>query len=631
MTFRRPITAWLLALLGCCASCSKPAGLPKIEVEQPLHELLLHLERRTIVEENPRWPVRQDLLRPSARRHGFEGPLPAIELTPPCEVRWEVPRTYPEAVLRFALCVQRGGYQGRGAVHVEVELDGRSVLSHVLPSGEDIRGEDRRWHRLQMPVGSGGALTVRTRYEGDQPDPPRVALGHPRVVVPFEVERQRRSPGHPNVVLIVIDTLRADRLGLYGHQRPVSPVIDSLGERGLVFERAHSTTAWTVPSTASILTGMSPAEHGIGIAESYYLSDSLVTLGEAFQLAGFTTGGFACNPLISAGHNFTQGFEFFEAYDWPHAHAIHDDVAAWLRRRKEDRFFLYLHLVEPHYPYGPREQFSARLGIQAPPEYVERRLDLALDAFYADPAADLAALERDTRHQLDLYDAEILEVDTEIGRILDLLAEFGLAEDTVVAITSDHGEEFLENGWIGHHSQLFDAQTRVPLLFFGPGVPAGLRVEHPIENRHLAPTLLGLAGIAPAANLRGPDLLEIARGMSAPPSGVFLSNSQARWADLLARRVERRGQTFSLIEDGWRLMWSLPLPGTDQEDRLALFDLANDPECRTDVAAEHAERVAYLRGRIQAWLNDGLGRRPWVMPAAEGTLEMLRDLGYIGD
>jgi arylsulfatase A-like enzyme len=144
--------------------------------------------------------------------------------------------------------------------------------------------------------------------------------------------------------------------------------MDALAERGTLFDRAYSAAAWTIPSTASVLTGASAPEHGLGFGGSYYLSDSLVTVAEAFQTAGFTTGGFACNPLIARSRNFAQGFEYFRDYSWPRGEEIRADVDQFLEQHTGERFFLYVHYVDPHYPYEPTAAAAEGIVGEPPPD-----------------------------------------------------------------------------------------------------------------------------------------------------------------------------------------------------------------------------------------------------------------------
>lgn len=641
MTHHGPPPLAGLALAALAAAGCGRGGLAPIEAERPLLELLAHPELRTVVREDAARPVEQDLVMPRGSGSDDYGAYPALRLAPPAEVAWIVPPTDPSARLRFAIGIERRGYQGSGSMRFELLLDGRSIFDETLPCGGDLAREERRWHRFELPIGAGGELRARTSYSGDQPEPPVAALGLLRIVIPFEVERRRARPGEPNVVLVLVDTLRADRLSIYGNPAPVSPAIDALARAGTRFERAYSSAAWTIPSTASVLTGASPPEHGLGLADSYYLADSLVTIAEAFQLAGFTTGGFACNPLIARSRNFAQGFESFRDYRWPRGEAIASDVEAWLGEHAGERFFLYVHLVDPHFPYEPTEDEKQGIVGPEPPNYVAGELDRYLEEFYADPKADLAALVASKDHQLELYDAEILGADRTIARIVDKLRALGLERDTVVAVTSDHGEEFLEHGWAGHHNQLFDETVHVPLVLAGPGVPRGATASAPVENRRIAPTLLRLAGLDPPANLAGPslldrDLLDPLRATGAESAPVFFTNSKGRWADLARRHVERLGQIHGVIADGWRLIWSPGGPLADANDPasgtgelVALYDLARDPECRVDRSAEEPERVQRMKELVQAWIAEGSERRPRGLPADGATLEMLRGIGYV--
>ena len=226
-------------------------------------------------------------------------------------------------------------------------------------------------------------------------------------------------------------------------------------------------------------------------------------------------------------------------------------------------------------------------------------------------------------------DAEIFEVDRVVGEINAVLEELGIAGNTLVALTSDHGEEFLEHGWAGHHNQLFDESTRVPLILAGPGVAEGQRVTVGVENRHLAPTLLRLCGVESAKNLRGPSLVDPADLARVATWPVFMTNTKGRWADLETRSLRELGQFHSIIHDRWRLVWC---PGGSEAGELvALFDLRTDPNALRDVAGEHPERVAALRRLGERVIVEGQARRPELVPSTDATLELLRDIGYLGD
>lgn len=630
MTIPRALqTALLAAALAALPSACSDAPRERIEVREVVTSLLARADLRRDLVGSEAFPVRQDLIKPRGSGAGEYGARSALELSPPARVSYELPDTYAGLWFDFSIAIMNGSYAGEGSVTFTAELAGEVVFERAIPSSAATSREDRRWHDQCFRIASGGDLVLSTAYAGDQSVPPRAAVALLRVVVPYEVPRAPADPDEPNVVLIVIDTLRADRLHAYGNPAEVSPAMDALAARGVLFERAFANAPWTVPSTVSILTGMSPPEHGVGFADSFTVADSILTLAEAFQGAGLTTGAIVCNPLISPTRNFDQGFEEFSVHHWRSAPQVSEEVVQWLRDHVQRRFFLYLHFVDPHFPYEPSPEVTERLVSPPPAGYIGEELDRYLRTWYPEGAVGEEIVRESAAHQLELYDAEIFEVDRVVGEINAVLEELGIAGNTLVALTSDHGEEFLEHGWAGHHNQLFDESTRVPLILAGPGVAAGQRVTVGVENRHLAPTLLRLCGVESAKNLRGPSLVDPADLARVATWPVFMTNTKGRWADIETRSLRELGQFHSIIHDRWRLVWC---PGGSEAGELvALFDLRTDPNALRDVAGEHPERVAALRRLGERVIVEGQARRPELVPSTDATLELLRDIGYLGD
>ncbi|MCB9916366.1 MAG: sulfatase [Planctomycetes bacterium] len=623
---RALVLSALLALAGCGGS--QAVELPPIEAYGGLTSLLALEGRRTVQRENEAYPVVQNLIKPRGSGNDDFGLLPAIEVTPPCQLEYDVPALHPRAVLNYAVCVMKGGYAGHGEVTVEVGLDGEKVATHKLSCDGDLDPELRKWYRFSLPIGQGGKLQVRTSYDGDQPGPPRVGLGLLKLEVPFSVPRRPARAGQHNVVLILIDTLRADRLSSYGYGVETSPSMDALAARGVRYDHAYSSSPWTIPSTASVLTGMSPPEHGLGFTASYYLADSITTLAETFQAAGFTTGGIATNPLISPSRNFTQGFESFEVTNWSKSFKVDEPIEAWLRANVDKQFFYYIHYTDPHYPYLVTDESRAAVGArEEPADLLPNSLANLLPKWYADPSQPVQPLLDTNAYHSKLYDAQIMDVDRSIGRVLALLAELGVADNTIVAVTSDHGEEFLDHGWSGHHAQLYDESVRVPLMLAGPGVPVGETAEVRVENRWLGGTLLRAVGVDVPAGFDGPDLLRGLDALAAAPPAVFQSNSQGWSANLAEHRAHEHGMQHAVLQDDWRLIWRND-NGRDVPE-MNLYDLSRDPGSLNDLSQEQPERVEALRMSIRHWIDESSARRPELVPATAGTTELLKGIGYI--
>ncbi|MAF65215.1 MAG: hypothetical protein CMJ84_06110 [Planctomycetes bacterium] len=624
------LPATVLAVLcaaGSSACSEEPAE--RIEVREVVASLLAGGELRRDLLVNEAFPVRHDLIKPRGSGVGVYAARSALELSPPSRVSYRIPDAYAGLWFDFSIAIMKGSYAGEGSVRFTAELAGEVVFERSIPSSEATPREERRWHDERFQLASGGDLILSTAYEGDRSVPPRAAVGLLRIVVPYDIPRAPADPEEPNVVLIVIDTLRADRLHTYGTPAEVSPAMDALAARGVLFERAFANAPWTLPSTVSILTGMSPPEHGVGFTDSFTVADSILTLAEAFQGSGFTTGAIACNPLISPARNFDQGFEEFFVHHWRSAPQVAEEAARWLRDHAGRRFFLYLHFVDPHFPYEPSAEVAERLVTPPPDGYIGEELDRFLRAWYPDGTVSEDVVRESAAHQLELYDAEIFEVDRVIGEVTAVLEELGIAENTLVAVTSDHGEEFLEHGWAGHHNQLFDESTRVPLILAGPGVAEGERVSIGVENRHVASTLLRLCGVEPTKNLRGPSLVDPAGLARLAKRPVFMTNTKGRWADLNARSLRELGPLHSIIHEGWRFVWSPG--GSEAGDLVALFDLREDPGALRNVADQHPTRVAALRQLGDRVITEGRARQPALVPSTDATLELLRDIGYVGD
>ena len=304
----------------------------------------------------------------------------------------------------------------------------------------------------------------------------------------------------PNVLLVVIDTLRADHLHLYGYPRRTSDHIDALGATGWVFERHIASSGQTVPSTLSLLLSMHPAEHGfLHLGYGHFAKnrpryrEGLLFLAEVFAAAGYRTGGFVGNPFLQRENGFAQGFERF-VYSDASGEMLTKESLVWLSERDPGSrpFFAYLHYFDVHSPYDPPGEYHDRFERPADGRYVHRN----------GPAPETN--EADLLASVALYDGEIAYVDDQIGGLLAALERMGERENTMIVVTSDHGEEFLDHGGLGHGTSVYGELVWVPLIVAGPGITgSGRRITHLTRHLDLAPTLLALAGIPSPSSFRG--------------------------------------------------------------------------------------------------------------------------------
>ncbi len=321
---------------------------------------------------------------------------------------------------------------------------------------------------------------------------------------PYLVPAERPAGQRPNLILIIVDTLRADRLGSCGYERPTTPRLDRLAGQAWLFCNAYSPSTWTLPSGASLLTGLLPEQHGVQGLEQR-LPAEVTTAAERLRDAGYRTVAFTDGGFFDPRWGIAQGFERYDRT--PGSPRAAKDIAhitgaaqRWLADAPIEPFFLLVHTYEAHQPYVNREGFADPFlvpGYDGP--YAEgaevRYRDLPL------PAADL-------EHVVGLYDGGVRRADHYLGQLLDAVRREGLFERSAILVTSDHGEELQEHGSIEHgQGRVFEENVRVPLLLKPPGAVAARRVETRVSGVDVVPTLFQLAGLEPAPGLPGRSLL----------------------------------------------------------------------------------------------------------------------------
>lgn len=314
------------------------------------------------------------------------------------------------------------------------------------------------------------------------------------------------------MLLLVADTLRADRLGAYGNARGLTPFLDTLADRSYVFHDAYAQSPWTSPSIASLLTSRYPSQHGFVRFESLLAAEEH-TLAEVLGEHGFATAGFTANTLLSQKRGFAQGFDTYRVLATPAARPRHRlvswvtgradaiDAAAlkWLDgpERREGPVFLYLHYMDTHTPYEPAAPALEKVFAGRPPPDLEQLTDAHL-------FGRMGGLDEQTLAAVkDVYDAEVLSLDLALGRFFAELERRGFLRNAVVIFTADHGEEFMDHGFTGHGHSLFDELIRVPLLVSVPGQSERVDVTGAVSLVDLAPTLVELTGGALSASFAG--------------------------------------------------------------------------------------------------------------------------------
>jgi arylsulfatase A-like enzyme/Tfp pilus assembly protein PilF len=413
------------------------------------------------------------------------------------------------------------------------------------------------------------------------------------------VARPRLGRGLPgatgrNLLLVSIDTLRADHLGCYGYAGAQTPRLDALARSGLRFARATTVVPLTLPAHTSLLTGTFPAWHGVRDNGGFYVGDDQVTLAELLRDKGYRTGGFVSSFVLDERWGIAQGFEtYFDDFDLekygdkggmdviqrPGSETV-DHAVSWLAADHDRPFFAWVHLYDPHTPYEAPEPFRSRF-----------------------PATLVGA-----------YDAEIAVADAQVGRLLDALEVSGRRGDTVVVVTGDHGEMLGEHGEPTHGFFVYDAATHIPMIVSGPGVPPR-EVGDQVRIVDLMPTSLELLGVPIPKAVQGVSLMPLVRGQRLSlmaQSESWYPRYHYGWSELLSVQDER----FHYI----------------RAPRPELYDLQADPREAADRSREDAARMSTLDRALDAHLQRTASATAPTGPQAvdSETEEKLAALGYVG-
>ncbi len=424
----------------------------------------------------------------------------------------------------------------------------------------------------------------------------------------------------PDVLLVSIDSLRYDHLGCYGYRKPTSPTIDGLASGGVRFETAVSTTSWTLPAHAAMLTGLFDTSHGV-VDNGLALSEDVRTLPEVLRAAGYRTAGFFGGPYLDPSYGFGQGFDHYESCMSPTVADSHRDVTgprtvaavkAWLDGACSDGdarpLFLFVHLWDVHYDYMP------------PKEYVER-----FDPGYTgsidgrdllrNTTIEPRMAPRDFEHLLALYDGEIRFTDDNLGRILDDFGRRGRPSKPLVVVTADHGEEFFEHGGKGHQRSLFEEVVRVPWIVSWPGhVQAGRIVRDPVRLVDLMPTVLALVGVDTVPPMDGRDVGPLLRGEALEPRPALL-DLLVDGNEVLGVRTEREKQ----------LAWPKAIPP------LVRYDLRLDPREEAPLISPEATVEGDLKKLVEAARALRTQSRARPVEIGGDLRQRLGVLGYVGE
>jgi arylsulfatase A-like enzyme len=544
---------------------------------------------------------------------------PALTAPTPAEFRYRL-RVPENALLTFAVGIASipasAGRDFAGSHMRFIVRVGERQADEVLFEREIHLSRRDRWLPqivdLKRYSGREIWLVFQTSIPGDDP-----ALGPPPVAGVFGepiLHDRRAYRASRGVVLISIDTLRRDHLSLHGYPRRTTPGLEALARESLVFEDAVSTSSWTLPAHASLLTSTLPSVHG-ATSSKVGLSPEWSGLPRLLGDAGYFTQAMVTHVYLSKEYGFGEGFDRHRYFPETRAEEVTDQAIHFLEARGDSDFFLFLHYYDPHWHYDPPAPYDRAFD----PNYQGKATGVwwdfkELEADSIDP--------RDLHHIRALYDGEILYTDRQVERLFQEMKRLGVFENALVVVTSDHGEEFLDHGQWEHQKTLYEEQLRIPLVVKlpngHPGAAEPRRVSGQVSLVDVAPTVLEVIGIPAPPSFEGRSLLT-ARDTDAGEAEAWAETEHT--LDGSRKIALRRGAS------GTKSIFTL----NEGDLQIELFDLGRDP--REMERLDDAGSGESLERRLAEYLAESAARRGGkTRPEVEldpDDLERLRSLGYL--
>jgi arylsulfatase A-like enzyme len=532
----------------------------------------------------------------------------------------------PSSSLSFAIAASSLP-PGHPGVRFRLSLGETTLFEETVPAAHQDKWLERRIEIGPSP--SSAALTFETRALADAPR--ALALwGNP------VLDRGGRSASRPSLILISIDCLRADHVGIYGYRKGTTPQLDELGKEAVVFRRAASASSWTIPSHMSMFTGLPPFLHGVSESQDRYwagtarrLAPSVPYLAEILAREGYTTAGAVSSVAMSPVYGFERGFGVYRLHA-ANAGEVVDSALDLARRARGRELFLFVHFIDAHWPYLPMVEFR-RYEREFLDRFPPRPKDIS-NLIQRLSGKAVWARPEDAPEALALYDAAIAHVDREIGRFFRELRALSLYEDSLILVTGDHGESFHDHGTWGHGRNLYQELTHVPLLVKWPGSSLRGEVDAPVGHVDFFATLLEQAGIAPPPN-EGVNLrIAFERDREGVSSRAMVMD--VSWEDRFRR------ETMLAVRRGARKYVAVFPYGAPEEIswssllREELYDLDDDRLEERNLAPAREEDLGPFRERARAYLDAARAvfhsrRRGEGIEIDQDVERRLESLGYV--
>jgi arylsulfatase A-like enzyme len=437
----------------------------------------------------------------------------------------------------------------------------------------------------------------------------------------FQAARSKR----PNAILLSVDSMACKHLSCYGYRRSTSPNMDRIARSGVLFEHVIAQSNWTKPALASILTSLNPSVHKTDAQgetgdqidveirkRAHVLDDRFRTMAEEFRQAGYATAAFSNGGYAHSFFGFGRGFDVYDNQAGGLKSCTYR-LLQWICQNRVAPFMAWIHAWDAHFPYMDRPPYNRK--------FAKRRSRIVLDASIRHQinSGERILSAKELEFLRGLYDGAISYVDELIGVLVRELERLNLAESTFLVITADHGEAFMEHGYVEHTSCLHSEVLRVPLILLGPKLQRGQRIRSQVRSIDIMPTLLDLCGLTPGAEIQGVSLLPWITG-----------NVSTHL--LAASETERGGGQIALTDGRYKVI------RRNTDNRMQIYDLVRDPEEKNDIAATCPKVRVAMESQLARWQSEATAcaDRYWSEDVAGKIREMkgevmerLRNLGYV--
>ena len=504
------------------------------------------------------------------------------------------------------------GSSAEFAVYVEDRRGARKkISSRVLTRGLFFSGSASQFISLDAYQNQIVRITLEVAAVAGRKAPRQVFWQDLRIMFPPSANTSRETAPvaqqwftKPNIFFYLMDALRWDHLETYGYSKPTSPRIKEFSNKAVVFENAYAQSSWTRASVSSIVTSLYPTVHKT-VDRVDVLDDSLITLQAILKAAGYHNYGLIAQPNVGSIFHFEKNFEVYKLVKrgkarLGHSDQLYEQIQMTLNKNFAEPAFVYIHAIDTHRPYIPLPQFLSAFG--------NCREEIRSET---DPEPDMDCVRA-------VYDSLILQSDYYFGLFLGFLQERKLLDDSIIILTADHGESFMEHGILGHGKSLYETDIRVPLIIrFPQNRFSGTRVRNLVRHIDLLPTLLEILSVQQPAGIEGSSLLPLLKGIDTRERPVF-------------SELALDGQNVkSLILGNYKLIAT----AGDEAIHYELYDLASDPDETKDILNQEPVLFGYMRRVQNEWLRaqqkKAASRKSGKAVLDTETEEMLKGLGYL--